>query len=127
MAATPAYAASPNVGMVQISTANTNKDGTTGTYGTLFTAGASGSRIDRITITSTGTTTAGMVRLFVNDGSNARLWLEVPIPAVTPSASTPGFSFSTPIEDFAIDTGWSIKCSTEIAETFNVFAFGGDF
>lgn len=67
MSSTAQYANTPKLGEVQISTANTNRDGT-GTLGTVLVAGTSGTRIDKIQITATGTTTAGMVRLFVTKG-----------------------------------------------------------
>ncbi|NBX74718.1 MAG: hypothetical protein EBQ89_10555, partial [Alphaproteobacteria bacterium] len=71
MATDPNFAGTPLAGNAQISTANTNRDGT-GTLGTVVTAGASGSRIEEIVIEATGTTTAGMIRLFLNDGTNTR-------------------------------------------------------
>jgi len=82
MAASPNFTSTPKSPTVTISTANPNRDGTTGTYGTLMTAGAAGSRIDRIRIQATGTTTAGMVRLFVQDS----MILEIPVQAVTPGS-----------------------------------------
>lgn len=136
MAASPQYASTPKVGTAVISTANTARDGT-GTIGTVFTAGTSGSRIDGIEIQATGTTTAGMVRLFISDGTNHRLFAEVPVVAVTPSATIPAFSTLvqgnatglvniTPLP-INIPTGWSLRASTHNAESFNVIAFGGDF
>ena len=132
MAVNPAFASTPRVGSAQVSTANTNRDGT-GTIATIFTAGSSGSRIDRVTIQATGTTTAGMVRLFIHDGSNSRLYHEEPVGAMTPSA-TVAASFATcePItypEKFPLilPSGYSLRASTEKAETYNVIAVGGDF
>ena len=136
MASTPQYASTPKIGTAVISTANTNRDGT-GTLGTVFTAGASGSRIDGIEIKATGTTTAGMVRLFLSDGTNHRLFDEVPVTALTPSATVPSFGSAlssnaqglvntTPLP-LNIPAGWSLRASTHNAESFNVIAFGGDF
>jgi len=132
MSTTPQYASTPRLGIAQISTANTNRDGT-GTIGTVFTAGASGSRVDAIAIKATGTVTAGMVRLFVHDGTNARLLAELPIVAGTPAASTPAYEVQlnqntmSQLFPIIIPTGYSIRASTNNAETFNVFGFGGDF
>lgn len=124
MASTPRFASEPYVGMVQVATANTNKDGTTGTYGTI--SPGVDVRVDRIRIVATVTTTAGMIRLFLDDGSNVRLWREIPVVAITPAASTPGFAASLPVEDFMLPSTWSVKVSTEKSETFNVFLHGGD-
>jgi len=132
MAASAQYASTPKVGVGQISTANTNRDGT-GTIGTVFTAGSSGSRIDMIDIQATGTTTAGMVRLFLHNGTTAFLLAEVPVVAVTPSGTIPAFSAQlnsntmTQILPIVIPTGWSLRASTHNAEAFNVIALGGDF
>lgn len=132
MAEKAQYAATPKVGVGQISTANTNRDGT-GMIGTVFTAGVSGSRVDTIAVKATGTTTAGTVRLFIHDGTNARLLTELPVVAVTPSATIPTWeaqlnaSTMSQLLPFALPTGYSLRASTEKAETFNVMAFGGDF
>jgi hypothetical protein len=132
MATQAQYASVPKVGVGQISTANTNRDGT-GTIGTVFTAGANGSRIDMIDLQATATTTAGMIRLFVHDGTNAYLVVEVPVTAVTPSATNPAYTQQfntntmTQFLPIVLPTGWSLRASTNNAEAFNVIAFGGDF
>lgn len=126
------YASTPKCGIGQISTANTNRDGT-GTIGTIFTAGASGSRIDAINIKATGTTTAGMIRLFIHDGANARLLTEVPVIAITPSGTLPSWEAQlntntmTQVLPLVLPTGYSLRAATNNAETFNVIALGGDF
>jgi len=135
MASNANYAATPKVGVATISTANTNRDGT-GTIGTVFTAGASGSLIDAVEVKATGTTTAGMVRLFLHDGTSAHLICEIPVLAVTPSATVPawsaivnsqGMNNGTIQLPLRIPTGWSLRASTHNAETFKVVGFGGDF
>jgi len=121
------YAATPRAAAGQVSTANTNRDGT-GTLATVFTAGASGSRIDDIVVIATGTTTAGMVRLFLHDGTNARLWQEVPVSAATPSATVQAFATTLVNQGLLLPTGWSLRASTHNAETFNVIVDrAGDF
>jgi hypothetical protein len=131
MATQAQYASVPKVGIGQISTANANRDGT-GTIGTVFTAGTNGSRVDRIVIQAISNTTTGMVRLFLHDGANARLWEEVSVSAVTPSNTVPAFAttLSTPLNvdilPLTIPTGWSLRASTNNGEAFNVIAIGGD-
>lgn len=128
MSTTANYAATPRSAVGQVSTANTNRDGT-GTIATIFTAGTNGSRIDDIVIKATGTTTAGMIRLFLNDGTNTRLWQEIQVNAVTPSATVATWSFV--ITDAALilqNSSWSLRASTEKAETFNIIVDrAGDF
>ena len=127
MSSSAQYAATPRTAVAQVSTANTARDGT-GTLATVFTAGASGSRIDDIAIIATGTTTAGMVRLFLHDGTNARLWREVAVSAITPSATVSPFSSLLGSLALVLQTGWSLRASTHNAETFNVLVTrAGDF
>ena len=126
------YASTPKCGVGQVSVANTNRDGT-GTIATVFSAGASGSRIDAIDLKATGTTTAGMIRLFIHDGANARLLTEVPVTAITPSGTLPSWEAQlntntmTQVLPLVLPTGYSLRAATNNAETFNVIALGGDF
>jgi hypothetical protein len=131
MATTPQFATTPKCAMAQVSVANTGRDGT-GTLATVYTAGASGSRIDRIVIAATGTTTAGLVRLFIHDGTNARLYTEIPVFANTVSSTTAAFNTTAEAVTMPsympilLPTGYSLRASTEKAETFNIIAVGGD-
>ncbi len=126
MAAETQYTA--NTGMVTISTANANLDGT-GTLGTVLTASAAGTPgtlIKSVTVKATGNTTQGMVRLFIYDGTNTRLIAEIEIPAVTKGANDPAFEVRMET-NFALKATYLLKASTENAESFNVIAEGMDF
>jgi hypothetical protein len=107
-----------------IATANTNRDGT-GTIGTIFTAGSNGSVIERVDITATGNTTAGVVRLYVHNGSTAFLWKEILVGAITPSTTVAVFNRRV-LEKLNLPSGWSLRASTHNAETFNVQGWGYD-
>lgn len=122
---TPIFTLTPIVAVVQIATANTNRDGT-GTMGTLLTGATDGTRVTQLKLKATGTTTAGMIRIFYYDGTNVRLITEVPVSAVTPSASTPAWEATIPFAA-VIPSAKEIRVSTEKAETFNVFAIGGSY
>ena len=126
MAASPVFAVTPEIGMGQVSAANTNRDGTTGTYVTLVTAAPSGTRVAEIVTQATVTTTAGMVRLFLTDGSTTRMFDEIAISAATVSASVKGNRVSTLYTNLVIPSGWSIRASTHNAEAINVFVLGAD-
>ena len=125
MASSPQYVGTAKSPSVLISTANTNRDGSTGTYGTLMIAGASGSRVDRINITATGTTTAGMIRLFVGTA----LIKEVPVLAIIPTAAIPAFSTEVVFDNgLVLQASAVLKVSTNNAESFNLTVIsGGDF
>ncbi len=132
MSTSPQYASTPRCGIGQASVANTNLDGT-GTLATILTAGASGSRIDAINLKAVATTTAGMIRLFIHDGTNARLLTELPVLALTPSATLPSWEAQLTTNNMSqvlpviLPTGYSLRASTHNTETFNVIAIGGDF
>lgn len=127
MAATPQFAATPNIGQVTISAANTNRDGT-GTLGTAFTAGSNGSTITRITVTPVGTTTAGVVRVFMNTSTTYTLMKEILIPANTPSSTNIVMPivivFDPPL---VLPTSYLIKVGTHNAESFAITTEGGNF
>ena len=94
----------------------------------MFTAGASGSRIDDIYITATGTVTAGVVRLFLNDGTNTYLWREILVPAITPSTTVSVFNAALLSQGLILANTWSLRASTNNAETFNIqVTRAGDF
>lgn len=128
--ATPIFAQTAHQAVVAISTANTGRDGS-GTVGTIFTAGANGSVIDHIDICATGTTTAGVVRLFIHNGTSSFLWKEVLVGAITPSTSIAAFMRSINCagqdKSLFLQSGWSLRAATHNAETFNIHAYGADF
>lgn len=124
MSATPQFASTIANAGGTVSTANTGRDGT-GTLATILTAGASGTRIDDIAITAQGTTTAGMVRLFLSDGTTHRLWREIPVVAYTPSGTQPAFSSYLSGLGLLLKSGWSLRASTHNAEAFNVLVTNG--
>jgi len=126
MAATPQFAATVRTGAVSIGTADTSRTAPTN-VGTLFSAGSNHSRVDEIDIVATGTTTAGVVRIFVYNGSTYYLLREVLVSAITPSTTVAVFSNTIIFSNLVIPSGYSIRVTTNNAETFHVTAFGGDF
>lgn len=127
MATAPIFTDTPRQEVQAISTANTARDGS-GTIATVFTAGSSGSRLERARVTATAAVTAGVVRLFLHDGTNARLLKEVMVTATTPSTSVETFTATvTWTGGLMLPNGWSLRASTHNAEGFNIFAEGGDF
>ena len=127
MATTAQYAATVNGASAQISTANTNRNGT-GTIVSVISGASSGTRVDDISIVATGTTTAGVVRLFISDGTNIRLWQEILVTAVTPSTTVQVWSYTLLNQALLLKSGWSLQAATNNAETFNVLVTrAGDF
>lgn len=127
MAVSAQYASTIRSAAAQVTAANTSRDGT-GTIVTVLTAGSSGTRIDDITIQAAVTTTAGMVRLFVHDGTNFRLYREIQVDANTVSATNPGFNTQLSNLALCIPSGYSLRAATEKAEAINVIITrAGDF
>lgn len=127
MATSPVFAVTPRIGMTTVSVANTNRDGTTGTYEDVIIGASTGTRIAEIVIQATVTTTAGLVRLFVTDGVTTRMFDEVSVAAATPSATVKGVRLSTTYNNLILpNQNWKIIASTHNAHSINVFALGAD-
>ena len=127
------YVVTPKNGeFAQLSTANTSRNGS-GTLVTVFTAASdnAGSRVDRISIHATGTTTSGMIRLFIENsaGTSTRLFKEINVSPNTPSATIPAWSTQVNFDGgLVLENGAKLKASTNNAETFNVSVLiAGDF
>ena len=125
----PTYPDAPKCWQVQISTANTARDGS-GTIGTLVTAGSNGTRITSLAFKATSTTAAGLINIFLHDGSNYRFYSSIAVSAVgTVNATTDSEdgTWAAPGNGLDLPSGWSLRVATTIAQELNVFAFGGDF
>jgi hypothetical protein len=123
----PIFTLYPVIGSVKISTANANRDGT-GTLGTVLTGAAgSGTKVASITIKAEVITTAGMVRLFIDNGVTVHLIYEQVITAVPASATVAAFYINIPFNDLVVPDGYILKAGTEKAEQFSITAFGGKY
>jgi hypothetical protein len=76
--------------------------------------------VDSINIAATGTTTAGMVRLFVNNGTTTFFLTEVAVPAITPSGTVSAFRAVLNNLALVIPPNGSLRAGTHNAETFDV-------
>ena len=133
MSTSAQYASTPKFGSANLTTADTSLTAPT-TVGTIVTAGASGTRIDYIDIQGVATTVAGLINLFVFDGTNYILWNQVPVQVVTSSTTVPAFvanlssNNNSNIMPLTLPTGYSLRAATSVAQTgVRVTAYGGDF
>lgn len=127
MATSPVFAVTPRIGMAQVSVANTNYDGTTGTYVDVITGASTGTRVAEIVIQAAATTTAGMVRLFITDGTTTRMFDEISVAAATVSASVKATRVSTTYNNLILpNASWKIRACTHNAVAINVIAMGAD-
>lgn len=129
MASSPAFAVYPEVGHGLLSIANTNRDGVTGSGYVVFCTGANnGTRIAEIVTQAVGTTTAGMVRVYISGVgiTNSPLFDEISIAAATPAANTKATRVSTTYNNLVLQSGQFLRATTHNAESINVFALGAD-
>lgn len=110
-----------NGALAQVSAANALRDGS-GTVVTVFTAGKFGARIERVEIKAAVTTTAGMVRLFLQSGGTTRLIHEELVSAITPSATVAAFraTISGGAFPLVMAPDAVLIAATEKAEAINV-------
>lgn len=127
MSLNPQFAATPRYAGVTISTANTGRAGG-GTILPVFVAGNQGSRVDWVRSVATVPVVSGVVRYYVSGAQNIYLLQENVITATTPNALTGTWTSDFyPTVAMVIPSGFSLCASTNNADEFDVFAFGGDF
>jgi hypothetical protein len=133
MSTSAQYASTPKFGSANLTTADTSLTAPT-TVGTIVTAGASGTRIDYIDIQGVATSVAGLINLFVYDGTTYFLWTQVPVIAITSSTTAPAFAANlssnnnSNIMPLLLPTGYSLRATASVAQTgIRVNACGGDF
>jgi hypothetical protein len=128
---TPAFTQSPLLAQVQMGTANTNRDGSTGTYSSAISAGANGSLVDYIAFKAIVTTTPGTLRIFYSpdSGTTWRLLDEVATAGAVVGATSPGESQiwippgGVPLN---LPSTGQLKFCPNNSETWNVFVHGGN-
>jgi hypothetical protein len=133
MATAPAFTATINNGSVLLAGAETNLQVPT-TTGIVLTAGATGTQIYEVVVEATtttlvATTVAGLIYLFLFDGTTYHLFDTIGVTAVTPSATVAPYRARSVYTNLIVKTGWSLRASQSIAgnaSILKVSAFGGD-
>lgn len=125
MGVSPGFITTLNTKVAALTTANTSLTGS-GTVVLLFTVGLNGSLLEEIIIKAAGTTTSGMIRIFLKRSSTYYLIHEEVVSAATPSATVKAFAVRVAFYESFI-SGDEIYGSTEKSENFNVVAIGGDY
>lgn len=130
MASAPAFAATPNNGSALASaTLDTSLTAPTN-VATIFTAGASGSKVESVTMQGVGTTVAGVVNLFAYDGSTYHLIDQFLVTAVTSSTTALAWQAIRTYANLVLKTGWSLRFTVTVSGLQSLIkgsAFGGDF
>ena len=134
MATDPSFASTVRTASALLGSAETNLQVPT-QASTVLTAGASGTKIEEIVVQAsatslTATTVAGLVYVFLHDGSTAHLYDVITISAVTASSTAAAFRASNRYVNLWIPTGWSVRASQSIAGNANLLKItvhGGDY
>lgn len=131
MSTNPAYASTPNVGAaITSATLDTSLTAPTN-VATVFTAGASGSKIDEIRINQVATTSgAGVLNLFLYDGSTYHLFDNYTWAAITLSTTSEAGVVAMFPENCLLKNGWSLRATVTTSagqSAFKIIAIGGDF
>ena len=82
---------------------------------TVFTAGASGSRVEEITVQGLGTTVAGVLNLFLVRSASYKLIDQFLITAVTSSATAIAFRTSRQYANLLLESGDTLAIATTVA------------
>lgn len=133
----PIFTLTPNCPAVDITAANTARDGS-GALVTLFTAGANGSLLNKITFTNgaaaVGASALKVVRVFVTDtsGANPKLRAEALLPLITSSNTVLGATVTITFTDgMVLKSGQIVKVSQSLcataADNTAAIAEGGDY
>lgn len=92
--------------------------------------GSSGAKIEELRIVGVATTVAGIVNVFLYDGSTYHLFDQVTIPAVTSSTTAAAFSTAVRYDNFFVPSGWSVRFTVTVSGNqsgLKVIALGANF
>lgn len=128
--ADPLFTQTPKVGVATITTANTSRDGLTGSYETLYTAGSSGGFVEKVLCRSKGTCVATVARFFLvkSGGASAALMHEISLAATTANANSALTGYEVNF-DLAMENGDMLKVAigTTVSDGWAFTCFAGDY
>lgn len=132
----PIFALVPNIGFssAPLTAANTNLDGT-GTVQTVFTAGANGAKVNKISFRAAGTNVQTVARIFLNNGgatstaSNNVLYREVTLSISIASANSAMAQFDLVFDNFNLSAGYTLTFAigTAVAAGWRCIVEGANF
>lgn len=131
MALNPAFAVFPKITNGLVTILNNNRDGVSGSGYVPFASGQpNGTRIAEIVVHATGTTVAGLSRIYISGVGivGNPLFDEITIAAGTPSASVKATRISTTYNNLVLMSGQILNAANSIGpnQGFNILAFGAD-
>lgn len=131
MSSTPEFAITPALGAAALSTAEASLTAPV-SVATVLAGATKGTRVHRIVLKATGVTTAGLIRLFLHDGTMYHLFAEIVVEAITPSSTVAAWekalveAYNPELIPLVLKTGWSLRATCSKTEAFKVTAHGAD-
>jgi hypothetical protein len=86
-----------------------------------------GGRVDAIRVKCKATSVAGLIGIWLYDGTTSRLIDEIPVSAVTASATVDSFAVERPYSNWNLAPNQQLYVSETVANDANVLAFGGAY
>lgn len=132
MAAAPAFAATPRMSCAKATAGQSDLTGaTTANIVTVFTAGASGSKIEEITVQSDNDPADSIMMFFLHDGSTYYPYdsWDIGNPAAGSTTVAP-YRQTRTYENLILPTSWSLRAAVSVTPTAGamvICAAGGDF
>jgi hypothetical protein len=128
----PIFALTPDVPIVTVTAATTDRTGATTTnLVNLLTATSSGTKITQIGAKVAGNNAATLVLIFITDtaGANPKLFDEIALPAVTASTQATSQRQVNVYSDLQLKAGQIIKVGATVISggNINIFAVKGDY
>jgi hypothetical protein len=122
----PIFPLTPRCAGVTLTTAATEKDGSTAT--SLLVGGTNGTRVDKIILKPIGTNVASVFRLFVTGSGMNTIAMEQTVAAST-AAEDASLAEYILLPDFVIPSGATLKVAlgTTVAAGIQVTVFAGDY
>lgn len=115
MGSTVSFAATPNVACALCSaTLDTSLTAPTNVT-SLTVGGASGTKVTEVVFQAVGTTVAGMINLFLYDGSTYHLVKQYVVTAVTSSTTAAAYRIRDQFTDLIVKNGWTLKFTQTLA------------
>lgn len=127
MAADPAFASTPVHGAGSVSsTADTSLTAPSTTV-TILTASGD-VKIEELVFQGTGSTLAGVVRVFIHDGSTYHLFWEEVVTVVTSSTTAGTYRTARQFDNLILKNGYTLRVTSAVAsQLVKVHATGGSF
>ena len=130
---TPIFTQAPVIGRATLTspTAVTSRANITGTTGLtqLTPTSTNGKRVDWIRVQGKGTSSAGLVFVWLYDGTTSTVIDEIVLSAITGSTTLAAVKVDTNYSaaGFNLPPTYQLYISISVAQDVNVYAFGGDY